>query len=285
MRGDGAIILDILNLVGRFFKFGMETKQFPSPDKFAIANFPLRMKKGHSENRFCNIIFRYYAANMLFFGLTYLVTGILCAASGLLGKWMKPLRLLGILILVVSAFNIYIELWKNSYVHTFVVTAAILLICFLVAHGEWTIPLMRQTVSAKRAHLYYIAFVPFIWMLGASILLLLSQFRDLENPPLAVYAFLALMSTLQVPAFAAGKDRILKTVDKDLLVSGFPSSFPLVVSVFLLVPTLVTLFIQILERDDWTMFSLNTIFAGANLSLVLISRPRVGHSTGPPIHA
>jgi hypothetical protein len=29
---DGAIILDILNLIGRFFKFGMETKQFPSPD-------------------------------------------------------------------------------------------------------------------------------------------------------------------------------------------------------------------------------------------------------------
>lgn len=33
MRADGAIILDILNLIGRFFKFGMETKQFPSPDK------------------------------------------------------------------------------------------------------------------------------------------------------------------------------------------------------------------------------------------------------------
>jgi hypothetical protein len=32
MRADGAIILDILNLIGRFFKFGMETKQFPSPD-------------------------------------------------------------------------------------------------------------------------------------------------------------------------------------------------------------------------------------------------------------
>src|SRR5580704_11297105 len=31
MRADGAIILDILNLIGRFFKFGMETKQFPSP--------------------------------------------------------------------------------------------------------------------------------------------------------------------------------------------------------------------------------------------------------------
>ena len=28
---NGAIILDILNLIGRFFKFGMETKQFPSP--------------------------------------------------------------------------------------------------------------------------------------------------------------------------------------------------------------------------------------------------------------
>ena len=27
MRGDGAIILDILNLIGRFFKFGMETKR------------------------------------------------------------------------------------------------------------------------------------------------------------------------------------------------------------------------------------------------------------------
>jgi hypothetical protein len=27
------IILDILNLIGRFFKFGMETKEFPSPDK------------------------------------------------------------------------------------------------------------------------------------------------------------------------------------------------------------------------------------------------------------
>jgi hypothetical protein len=26
---------DILNLIVRFFKFGMETKQFPSPDKFA----------------------------------------------------------------------------------------------------------------------------------------------------------------------------------------------------------------------------------------------------------
>ena len=32
MRADGAIILDILNLVGRFLKFGMETKQFPSPN-------------------------------------------------------------------------------------------------------------------------------------------------------------------------------------------------------------------------------------------------------------
>jgi hypothetical protein len=31
MRLDGAIILDILNLIGRFFKFGMETKQFSSP--------------------------------------------------------------------------------------------------------------------------------------------------------------------------------------------------------------------------------------------------------------
>jgi hypothetical protein len=155
---------------------------------------------------------------MPFFGLTYLVTGILCVASGLLGKWMKPLRLLGILILVVSAFNIYIELWKNSYAHAFVVTTAILFICFLVAHGEWTIALMRQTVSAKRAHLYHIAFVPFLWMLGASLLLLLPQFRDLENPPLAVYAFLALMSTLQVPAFAAGKDRILRTV--------FPTPIP-----------------------------------------------------------
>jgi hypothetical protein len=31
---DGAIILDILNLIGRFIKFGMETKQFPSPDWF-----------------------------------------------------------------------------------------------------------------------------------------------------------------------------------------------------------------------------------------------------------
>jgi hypothetical protein len=26
MRADGAIIPDILNLIGRFFKFGMETK-------------------------------------------------------------------------------------------------------------------------------------------------------------------------------------------------------------------------------------------------------------------
>jgi hypothetical protein len=26
---DGAIILDILNFIGRFFNFGMETKQFP----------------------------------------------------------------------------------------------------------------------------------------------------------------------------------------------------------------------------------------------------------------
>jgi hypothetical protein len=30
--GRWAIILDILNLIGRFFKFGMETKQFPGPD-------------------------------------------------------------------------------------------------------------------------------------------------------------------------------------------------------------------------------------------------------------
>jgi hypothetical protein len=36
MRGDGAIILDILNLVGRFFKFGMETKQFPSPNMASL---------------------------------------------------------------------------------------------------------------------------------------------------------------------------------------------------------------------------------------------------------
>ena len=32
VRVDGAIILHILNFIGRFFKLGMETKQFPSPD-------------------------------------------------------------------------------------------------------------------------------------------------------------------------------------------------------------------------------------------------------------
>jgi hypothetical protein len=218
--------------------------------------------------------------NVPLFGVTYLVTGILCAASGLLAKRMRPLRVLGILILVVSAFNIYIELWRSSYIHTFAVITAILLICFLVVHAEWTIALMGSVVSAKRAQLYSIAFVPFIWMLGASVLLLLPQFQDLENPPVAVYAFLVLMSTLQVPAFAAGKDRVLKTVDTRLLlgVSGSPSSFPLVVSVFLLVPTLITLFIQLLVRDDWTMFSLNAVFSGANLALVMISRPRVAHT-------
>jgi len=218
------------------------------------------------------------------FGVTYLVTGVLCAASGLLGKRMRPLRVLGILILVVSAFNIYIEFWKSSSIRGFVVITAILLVCFLAVHAEWTIALMGSVVSAKRAHLYHIAFVPFIWMLGASVLLLLPQFKDLENPPVAVYAFLVLMSTLQVPAFAAGKDRILKTVDKRLLLAfpGSSSSFPLVVSVFLLVPTLITLFIQILVRDDWTMFSLNAIFAGANLALVMISRPQLAHSPEPP---
>jgi hypothetical protein len=30
---DVAIILGIVNVIGRFFKGGMETKQFPSPDK------------------------------------------------------------------------------------------------------------------------------------------------------------------------------------------------------------------------------------------------------------
>jgi hypothetical protein len=29
MPADGVIIVDILNLIGRFFKFGMETEQFP----------------------------------------------------------------------------------------------------------------------------------------------------------------------------------------------------------------------------------------------------------------
>src|SRR5713101_8976008 len=29
----GRSSLDMLNFIGRFFKFGMETKQFPSPDK------------------------------------------------------------------------------------------------------------------------------------------------------------------------------------------------------------------------------------------------------------
>jgi len=220
---------------------------------------------------------------VLLFGVTYLVTGVLCAASGLLGKRMRPLPVLGILILVVSAFNIYIEFWKSSCIRTFVGISTILLICFLVVHAEWTIALMGRVVSAKRAHLYFIAFVPLIWMLGASVLVLLPQFQALENPPLAVYAFLVLMSVLQVPAFAAGKDRIVKTVDKRLLlgVSG-SSSFPLVVSVFLLVPTLIMLFIQILVRDDWAMFSLNAIFAGANLALVMISRPQLAHSPEPP---
>jgi len=114
-------------------------------------------------------------------------------------------------------------------------------------------------------------------MFGASVLLLLPRIQELENPPVAVYAFVALMATLQVPAFAAGKDRILKTVDKRLLL-GVPSSsssFPLAVSVFLLVPSLITRFIQILVRDDWTIFSLNVVFAGANLALVMISRPRL----------
>jgi len=121
-------------------------------------------------------------------------------------------------------------------------------------------------------------------MFGASVLLFLPQFQKLENPPVAVYVYVALMSILQVPAFAAGKDRILKTADKRLLlgVPGSSSSFPLVVSVFLLAPTLITLFIQLLVRDDWTMFSLNAIFAGANLALVMISIPRLAHSAEPP---
>ena len=39
MGVDGAIILDILKLIGRFFKFGIETKQFPSPVESAYRPF------------------------------------------------------------------------------------------------------------------------------------------------------------------------------------------------------------------------------------------------------
>jgi hypothetical protein len=216
--------------------------------------------------------------NVPLFGLIYLLTGALCTASGLLSKNLKLLRTLGLLILAISAFDTYIELWNAAHINTFVAITAILLICFLVAHAEWTIALMGQLITAKRTHLYYMAFIPIIWMLGASVLLLLPQFRDLENPPMAVYAFLALVSTLQVPAFAAGKDRTLKTADKHLLldVSGPFSVFTLIVSSFLLLPTLITLFIQIFTRDDWILFSLNTVIVGANIALVIISRTRVG---------
>ena len=220
---------------------------------------------------------------MPLFGATYFATAVFCASTGLLAQTMRPLRALGILVLVVSAFNIYVELWRSSYMYSFIMIAAVLSICFLVAHTEWTISLMRSVVSGKRSHLYVITFVPLIWMFGASVLLLLPQFQRLENPPAAVYAFLALMSTLQVPAFTAGKDRILNTVDKSSLPSApdNSSSFFLAVSVFLLLPTLITFFIQMRTRDDWTMFSLNVVFAGANLALAIISRRRAAGSPSP----
>jgi hypothetical protein len=50
---DGAIILDILNLIGRFFKFGMETKQFPRPDWPQSDNCPSLARNGVVGNSSC----------------------------------------------------------------------------------------------------------------------------------------------------------------------------------------------------------------------------------------
>lgn len=210
------------------------------------------------------------------FGLTYCASGILSVLGGLLSRNERSLIKLGVVILVFSVFDAYVEEWRSSYANTFMSLSILLLLAFFLAYTEWSVALMRHVVPARRGHLYLIAFLPIVWMLSGSMLLLLPRFQKWENPPMAVYAFLVFICVLHVPAFAAGKDKTLKTADKQFLLS--PSDFPPLLLpgaiAALLTPTLVTLCVQIAARDDWRLFSLNAILVGANLALTMIARPR-----------
>ncbi len=206
-------------------------------------------------------------------GLTYCVSGAVYIFRGLLGRGAKPLVQLGSVILVLAAFNVYVEEWTGPHGHSFIAIAILLIMGFIGTHTQWSIALMRRVAVAPRRSLFSIAFLPIVWILSASVVLLLPGLETWENPPLAVYTFIVFICVLHVPCFAAGKTKALKAVGQRDRPVASSSSFLWDAFIALIAPTLVTLFVQLTARDDWRLFSLNIASAAANLSLVAITKP------------
>jgi hypothetical protein len=215
-------------------------------------------------------------------GLIYSVPGVVCVILSFQERRPKLLRQLGALILLLAAFNVYVEEWRAIGSANFITISVALIVGFLVAYTHWTIQLLKQAGVDRKGFAFRIAFLPIVYALSISVALLLPQIQAMENPPLVIYCFVALICVLHVPAFAFGTSRALGGTDGPLNWVPLKTQSTPVRDVLLALslPTFASLLLQLATPGDWRLFFLDVtiVFAISILFAIAGGRGRVARS-------
>jgi hypothetical protein len=209
-----------------------------------------------------------------FFGITYALTGIACAFWSFHNVDAKLLRSLGALIFSIAAVNAYIEEWRILKTIKFGNAVCLLTIGFLAAYTALSVRLMGELGISRRVAVLY-SYLSVVYLFSIGLVVASPNLKELENPPLAFYIFLALACGLHVPAFAAGKSQASRVQELRILPHADRLEYfsSLRTPLFTLgLPLLFTLAIQASTRDDWRLFGANVFMTIAITSLFAVAR-------------
>jgi hypothetical protein len=206
------------------------------------------------------------------FGLAYLISGVACVLYGLVDRRVRRSIELGLMLLVMASFNLYIENYGNMHGRTFIGMSVLLVLGFVGIYSHWIIALINQVIAAPRRYLFSLTFLPIVWFLSISLILVAPGFARWENPPLALYMFVTFICVLHVPCFLVAKGKAQGSILKRT--AELPKTTSLFIRSALIgfvAPALFILFVQLTARDDWRLFSLDIALSFTNMSLVIIA--------------
>ncbi len=144
---------------------------------------------------------------------------------------------------------------------------------FLAIHTYWLMNLLDLIGFRGGKSKFIIAFLPVIYSISLSLLILMPETKSLENPPFATYCFLTLIVFLNIPALAAGIDRARSS---SAVTQGRSAGFPSLgtLTTFGFIGLIVVVVFPLCMNRDRTTAAVNAAFLAATQSLAVVAYVR-----------
>jgi hypothetical protein len=220
------------------------------------------------------MMFSQFIARLPLFGIAYGVTGVACGLWWLRNNH-KALKAVCGVILAVAIVNGYVEEWGRLKRIRFDYAVLLLIVIFLWPYTTLCIRLMENLGITNRLAAVWSSYLPVVYLLMTGMALASPGMIKLENLPLAFAYFLALVCSLHVPAFAAGKSQAMNVLGSpktsQALARRSSTSLLRGAITALGAPLYIALIVQNTMRDDWRLFGADVVITVAIISLCLIS--------------